>query len=118
MLNMKPSTSVWPLETSLGVGVGEDVAVVQASADRWDDCNVSIGCQRLMSIQRVGAVEILVDDSNHTAFAMGTNCLGAVVPDGRLVLDHDLEDIRSLALGGGLKATEEGILLWHAGGGK
>lgn len=43
-------------------------------------------------------VEVLVDDSDHALLAVVASRLGTVVPDGLLVLNDDLEDLRSLVL--------------------
>jgi len=57
-------------------------------------------------------VKVLVDDTNHAVLAVVAVLLRAVVPDGSLVLNNDLEDIGSLALlSGEVEAGEETVTL-------
>lgn len=63
----------------------------------------------MLGESEVGAVEVLVDDANHAVLAVLAGVLSAVVPDGLLVLDDDLEDVGGLSLGGKeVEAGEEG----------
>ena len=96
------------LDTSEGVGVGLDLAAGDLSgSDRLG----SLGSQLLvLGEAEILVVKVLVDDASHAALAVVASGLRAVVPDGLLVLDSDLEDIGSLALlGGKVEARGEAI---------
>jgi hypothetical protein len=103
------------LETAEWVGVGDDIATL----DDWgNDWSASVAGKLTVLGECELAVEVLVDDTSHAILAVEASRLGAVVPDGLLVLDNDLEDIGSLALLGWLEAGEEGVgilgLAWLA----
>ncbi|KAG7053630.1 extracellular serine-rich protein [Colletotrichum scovillei] len=95
------------LEASKGVEIGDDKATL---LNRRNDSIALLRSQSLvLSESEVGAVKVLVDDADHAVLAVLAGVLGAVVPDGLLVLDDDLEDVGGLALGSEeVEAREEG----------
>lgn len=85
------------LESSERVGVGDDAAV------RSLNSRAARGVGKLGEVvvggESVGRVKVLVDDAGHALLAVVPLGLGAVEPDGLLVLDGDLEDVLTLTLG-------------------
>lgn len=78
--------------------------------NRGDDRSTRTGSQSLVGSQGVGRVEVLIDHASHPILTMVAGSLGAIVPNGSLVLDDDLEDVGCLhSVAGGLEAAEEGL---------
>ena len=94
------------LETAEGVGVGN----ASTALDGWLHTRGGLAGGGELTVAGEGelGVEALVDDTGHARLAMSARVLGAVEPDGILVLDNDLEHLSRLALGDGEEAREEG----------
>lgn len=80
-----------------------------AALNRRDNADLSEGRLGLVGREGAGRVEVLVDHTSHSLLAMAAGGLGTVVPNGVVIFDQNLENIRSfgLALSGGLEAAEE-----------
>lgn len=94
------------LEATVGVGVGNDLSTLL----NWGDDRLdSLSGKLLVSSEaEVLVIKVLVDYTNHAILAVVSHLLSTVVPDGLGVLNHNLEDIRSLALlGREVEAGEE-----------
>jgi len=94
------------LEAPKRVRVLDDLATLD---DRRNNGNTSVSsCSHIFSQGVSLGIEILVDNTGHASLAVVAVGLGAVVPDGIVVGNDDLEDVGGLAAGGGLEAGEEG----------
>ncbi len=88
-----------------GIGVLDDDTTLLS---RRNNGGTSLGSSLLvLGESEIVAVEVLVDDSSHALLAVIADSLGAVVPDGVLGLDDELEDILGLTLLDGKLETRE-----------
>ena len=96
------------LDSREGVGVGLDLAARDLSrSDRLRSLGSKLP---VLGEAEILVVNVLVDDTSHAVLAVVASGLRAVVPDGLLVLDSDLEDIGSLAFfSGKVEARRETV---------
>lgn len=96
------------LEATERVRVGNNLAALLNSRNHRD---TSIGSKLLVSAQaKVLIIKVLIDHTGHALLAMRASLLSTVVPDGLLILHHNLEHILILpTLSLKVEASEEGV---------